>query len=100
GIFSCSCGGTIRPNIVLFGESLPMEAFQLAEKTSKPADLFIVLGSSLTVSPANMFPLLAKENGAKLVIINHDPTPYDSYADRVIQNISIKEALQQIDRHL
>src|SRR5699024_2476544 len=82
----CSCGGTIRPNIVLFGESLPTEAFHAAERWSEKAELFIVLGSSLTVSPANMFPLIAKEHGAKLVIVNHDPTPYDEYADMIIND--------------
>src|SRR5690625_6031915 len=70
---TCECGGTIRPGIVLFGESSPQKTFKLAEQLTKQADLFIVLGSSLSVSPANMFPVLAKENGANLVIINREP---------------------------
>lgn len=97
---TCSCGGTIRPNIVLFGEGLPEEAFRLAEKESVEADLFIVLGSSLTVSPANMFPLIAKENGAKLIIVNRDETPYNHLADLVIQDLSIKNTLTQVDQLL
>src|SRR5699024_1975452 len=64
GTTKCDCGGTVRPGIVLFGEQLPQDAFQQAEVMSRSADLFIVLGSSLTVSPANMFPLVAKESGA------------------------------------
>lgn len=96
GHTTCVCGGTIRPNIVLFGESLPAQAFRVAEQKSEQADLFIVLGSSLTVSPANIFPMIAVENGAKLVIINHDPTPYDAYADLIIQDRSIKMILEEI----
>lgn len=100
GETTCSCGGTIRPNIVLFGETLPEQTFRQAEKASEAADLLIVLGSSLTVSPANMFPLLAKENGAKLVIVNHDPTAYDHDADLVIQDMSIKDTLEQVQEQL
>lgn len=95
-----SCGDIIRPGIVLFGETLPQETFKKAEEESLRADLFIVLGSSLTVTPANMFPLQAIENGAKLVIINHDPTPYDVYADLVIQDRSIKEILTEANQSI
>jgi len=96
----CDCGGTIRPGIVLFGEQLPQATFMKAEAEAAKADLFIVLGSSLTVSPANMFPLVAKEGGAKLVIVNREPTDYDRYADVVIQDKSIKEVLTEVDNKL
>lgn len=100
GETKCDCGGTVRPGIVLFGEQLPQDTFQQAEVLARQADLFIVLGSSLTVSPANMFPLVAKESGAKLVIINREPTDFDLHADATIQDISIKEALIAIDEQL
>lgn len=96
----CECGGTIRPGIVLFGEMLPQDTFQEAEMLAKQADLFIVLGSSLTVSPANMFPLLAKEQGAKLAIINRESTTYDTFADIIIQDRDIKEVLENLDTKL
>ncbi|ACT03359.1 NAD-dependent deacylase [Paenibacillus sp. JDR-2] len=92
----CSCGGFIRPNVVLFGEMLRQSALQLANKLMKDVELFIVLGSSLQVSPANQYPKRAKENGANLVIINNDPTPADHYADIVINN-SIGSSLRMID---
>src|SRR5690606_22594437 len=60
--YHCSCGGVLRPSVVLFGESLPQDAFQFALEEAEKADLFIVLGSSLSVTPANQFPLIAKEN--------------------------------------
>lgn len=95
--FYCSCGGVLRPSIVLFGEGLPEDAFQFAIDVTQKSDLFIVLGSSLTVTPANQFPLLAKENGAKLVIVNQESTPLDIYADLVIQDKKIGELLKEID---
>ncbi|MBO1002191.1 NAD-dependent deacylase [Pseudogracilibacillus auburnensis] len=99
GQTTCDCGGTIRPGIVLFGENLPQDTFRKAEQEASKADLFIVLGSSLSVSPANMFPLVAKENGAKLVIINREPTDYDMYADVVIQDKGIKSVLVELDNY-
>lgn len=99
-VFCVSCGGIVRPGIVLFGETLPQETFTKAEQASIQADLFIVLGSSLSVTPANMFPLQAKENHAKLVIVNREPTPFDMYADYLIQNRNIKGVLKDINHLL
>lgn len=93
-----TCQGVIRPGIVLFGESLPQNVFLKAGQEALQADLFIVLGSSLSVTPANMFPVEAKENGAKLVIINWEPTQFDVYADHVIQGRNIKEVLIEMDQ--
>jgi len=98
--YYCSCGGILRPNVVLFGEMLPQDAFQMAVEEAEKAELFIVLGSSLTVSPANQFPLLAKQSGAKLVIVNLDPTPLDMYADEVIHGKKIGEVLKSWDQAL
>lgn len=96
----CECGGTIRPGIVLFGETLPQDTFHLAEERTNKADLFIVLGSSLSVTPANMFPMIAKENGAKLVIVNREPTELDSFADYTVQDMNIKQFLTELDKSL
>ena len=98
--FYCTCGGKLRPSVVLFGEELPEETFMKAITESENADLFIVLGSSLTVTPANQFPLIAKENGAKLVIINMEPTGFDRYADFIINDRKIGEILVEIDSFL
>lgn len=100
GESTCSCGGTIRPGIVLFGEMLPEHTFQKAEQMTEKADLFIVLGSSLTVSPANMFPLVAKEHDATLVIVNQEETPYDHLADVIIRDQSIQEVLTEVNQRL
>jgi NAD-dependent deacetylase len=97
---SCTCGGFLRPCVVLFGESLPEEALDTAEREALQADLFIVLGSSLQVSPANFFPQLAKRNGAKLVIINMEPTPLDSMADLVIHERKIGDVLKEANEKI
>ncbi|MDO4987581.1 MAG: NAD-dependent deacylase [Synergistes sp.] len=81
----CShCGGHLRPSVVLFGEMLPTDALDAAERLSRECSTFIVLGSSLVVSPANYFPRQAKMHGANLVIINKEPTQLDHIADMVI----------------
>lgn len=91
-----ACGGKRRPGVVLFGEMLPGDALAAADRLSREADLFIVLGSSLQVSPANMFPQLAKAGGARLVIVNRDRTPLDPLADLVLRG-SIRETLMELD---
>src|SRR5699024_10083293 len=96
----CQCGGSIRPSILLFRDMLPPHTFNEAEHLAEQPDLLIVLGSSLTVPPANMFPLLARERRAKLIIINQEPAPYDKFADLIIQDKSIKEVLEEMDQSL
>jgi NAD-dependent deacetylase len=80
---TCSCGGLIRPDVVFFGESLPSEALEEASRAALECDLFFVLGSSLVVQPAAQLPILAKQRGARLIIINIGATPLDDLADLV-----------------
>ncbi len=77
----CSCGGLIRPDVVFFGESLPAEALDEAAEAAAECDTFLVLGSSLVVQPAAQLPVVAKQRGAKLIIINIGETPLDDMAD-------------------
>ncbi len=78
------CGGLIKSATISFGQSMPQDNMQRAAVETQLCDLFIVLGSSLTVFPAADFPVQAKHNGARLVIINRDPTEADEQADLVI----------------
>lgn len=96
---TCQCGGKLRPGVVLFGEILPAEPMRLADEWSKNCAVFIVLGSSLLVSPANIFPRHAKSNGAKLIIINRDETPLDRLADLAVHE-SIGGYLQKVDDYM
>jgi NAD-dependent deacetylase len=78
------CGGPLKPATISFGQSMPEQETQEAYHRSSLCDLFVVIGSSLVVQPAASMPLVAKRNGARLVIINRDETPYDDMADAVI----------------
>jgi NAD-dependent deacetylase len=95
------CGGPLKPATISFGQSMPERETEEAYNRSSLSDLFIVIGSSLVVQPAASMPLVAKRNGAKLVIINRDPTPYDNMADIVIHGqagpimASVLEKLKQ-----
>jgi NAD-dependent deacetylase len=80
-----ACGGFLKPATISFGQSMPERETQEAYDRSSTCDLFIVVGSSLVVQPAASMPLVAKRNGARLAIINRDPTPYDGLADVVIR---------------
>lgn len=94
----CGCGGKRRPEVVLFGEGLPRRALEEAIAAATRADLMLVLGSSLLVSPANRLPVLAHEQGAGVVIINHDPTPLDDLA--LTLHAGIGATLAAIDERL
>lgn len=82
----CACGGFIKTATVSFGQAMPAAAMQRAEDLTKRCDLFLAVGSSLVVWPAAGFPLMAKRNGASLVIINRDPTEFDKIADLVVRH--------------
>ena len=84
GVPKCSCGGIIKPRVVLYEEPLPEEEFIESEKAIKNADMLIVAGTSLTVYPASGLVNLFR--GKYLVIINNDETPYDYKADLVIHD--------------
>jgi NAD-dependent protein deacetylase/lipoamidase len=79
------CAGHIKTATVSFGQAMPEEAMRRAEQMTIACDLFVVVGSSLVVWPAAGFPLMAKRNGARLAIINRDPTDFDDIADLVIR---------------
>lgn len=91
------CGGIMKHATVSFGQSLPTDVLEAAIEASRRSDLFLAMGSSLAVQPAASLPALAKEHGARLVIINRDATPLDELADAVI-HASIGETLENIDK--
>ena len=80
-----SCGGLVKTAVVSFGQPMPRDAMARAEQETQDADLFIVLGSSLTVVPAASLPRLAWSSGTPLVIVNRDPTPMDHMASLVLR---------------
>jgi NAD-dependent deacetylase len=83
---ACDCGGYIKTATVSFGQAMPEAAMARAEALALTCDLFLAIGSSLVVWPAAGFPMLAKRNGARLVIINREPTEFDDLADLVVRD--------------
>jgi NAD-dependent deacetylase len=80
-----TCGGMVKSATISFGQAMPKEAMRRAEAASRSCDLFLAIGSSLVVYPAAALPLVAKRAGAKLVILNREPTDLDADADLVIR---------------
>ncbi len=93
GVPKCACGGTVRPDVVLYEEGLDSGVLQTAAKYIADADVLIVGGTSLAVYPAAG--LVDYYKGKKLILINKSPTPYDLRAD-VLINAGLGETLGQI----
>jgi NAD-dependent deacetylase len=91
------CGGVLKPDIILIGEQLPAEAIIAAQQAARKSDVMLVAGSSLEVAPAGDLPLLTKERGGKLIIVNLGQTYLDDRADLVIR-ADVAEALPEVVR--
>ncbi|MBQ4067538.1 MAG: NAD-dependent protein deacylase [Clostridia bacterium] len=87
------CGGTVRPDVTLYGEALPVGAFSAAKEHISRADVLIVGGSSLTVQPAAS--LVSLFSGEHLIIINYSETPYDGLCEYVIRD-SLTDVLAKL----
>ncbi|MGB7036446.1 MAG: Sir2 family NAD-dependent protein deacetylase [Xanthobacteraceae bacterium] len=93
-----ACGGFIKTATVSFGQAMPDAAMRRAQDLAQSCDLFLAIGSSLVVWPAAGFPLMAKRNGALLVILNREPTEFDEIADLVVHQ-DIGTALEPLIVH-
>ena len=85
----------MKPDVIQFGQQLPEREVTEAERRATGCDLLMSCGSSLVVYPAAQMPVMAKEHGAKLVIINLIPTSHDQYSDVVI-NAKLGPTLTEI----
>ena len=83
----CKCGGAYKPDITFFGESLPEEAFAASQSLAIKSDVFLILGTSLTVFPAAGLPRLTLQAGGKVFIVNAQPTSLDEYAAGVYRDL-------------
>lgn len=93
------CGNVMKPNVVLFGEMLPVGVMNDAEEESRTCDVMLIAGSSLEVAPAADLPLLARKNGAQLIIVNKSATPADRQATIVLREdvaIALPRIAQEI----
>ncbi|MFE6052048.1 NAD-dependent deacetylase [Kitasatospora sp. NPDC056446] len=93
------CGGILKPRTVMFGENLDPEVLGQADSIARACDVFVAVGTSLQVFPVAALPYQAVRAGARLIILNAEPTPYDEAADEVIRQ-PISEALPGLVRRL
>jgi NAD-dependent deacetylase len=94
------CQGIIKPNVILFGEQLPVRELLAAQDAARQAELIIVIGSSLEVAPAGDIPIMAARKGTKLLIINLEPTPADHLAQVCIHadaSIILPQIVSQLE---
>ncbi len=87
---TCKCGNILRPDIVWFGEPLPQDVWNEAMTRASSCDVMIVAGTSLVVSPANLLPAYARQNGALLIEVNPEETSMSSSMDLAIRSTSAK----------
>lgn len=80
------CGGIVKQATISFGQAMPADAMERAQEATLNCDLFLAVGSSLVVYPAAGFPVMARDNGSTLVILNREPTDLDAFADLVIND--------------
>ena len=78
-----ACGGIIKPNVILFGEALPVRALMAAKRAVAECDVLLIAGSSLEVAPASDLPMLARSHQARLIIDQSGPHVLDDYLRRV-----------------
>ena len=79
------CGGVLKTATVMFGEALDPAVLSRAAREAQQADVFLAVGSSLRVQPAASLVDLARQSGARVIIVNAEPTPYDAIAERVVR---------------
>jgi NAD-dependent deacetylase len=86
----CRCGNILRPDVVWFGEPLPQDVWQDAMRHASSCDVMVVVGTSLAVSPANLLPVYAKQNGAVIIEVNPEETPMSGTMDLSIRSPAAK----------
>ena len=97
------CDGLVKPAVVFFGERLPEEALERAFEEVSRADLVLVVGSSLTVYPAAYLPAYARSRGARLIIVNLEPTPLDHAADVVLRGragVLLPRLVEEVEKRI
>ncbi len=91
----CKCGNILRPDVVWFGEALPQDVWESAMMQASSCDAMIVVGTSLAVSPANLLPVYAKQNGATMIEVNVEQTHMSSSMDFSL-GVSAAKALPEL----
>ncbi|MBN1963639.1 MAG: NAD-dependent deacylase [Anaerolineae bacterium] len=90
-----ACGGVLKPDVILFGEQLPARELVASQQAARRCDLMLIAGSSLLVAPAGDLPLVARQHGARLIVVNYEKTHVDDVAEVVIHE-NVAQVLPQI----
>lgn len=90
-----NCGNALKPNVILFGEQLPASAFTAAQREARKCDVMLVVGTSMEVYPAADLPVIARQTGASLIVVDLRETPLDPLAEVVIHH-DVVDVLPQI----
>lgn len=94
----CShCGALLKPDFIFFGEGIPEDAYWNSVKAAENCDVFVIIGTSGEVSPANMIPGIAKRHGAKIIEINYQPSLYTNHVSDIFIQGKSGEVLPMID---
>ncbi len=94
------CGGTLKPDVTLFGEALPEEAFIQSQVALQTCDVLLIVGTSLEVHPAGSLPMIALHGGARVILVNLTPTYIDSHASVVLHEdvaVALPAIVNQMD---
>jgi NAD-dependent deacetylase len=97
---SINCRGLLKPNFIFFGEGIPAKAYEASMIASKKSDLFIVIGTTGEIMPASQIPILAKNNGAKIIEINTSPSSYTNSITDIFLQDKASIALNQLNEQL
>jgi NAD-dependent protein deacetylases, SIR2 family len=95
-----NCGGLLKPDFIFFGEGIPEDAYYNSVKAAENCDVFIIIGTSGQVSPANMIPGIAKNNGAKIIEINREPSTYTNHLTDIYLEGCSGKILPEIDKFI
>ncbi len=94
------CGGALKPDFVFFGEGIPRQALAAAHEASEISEVFLIIGTTGEVMPANQFPVLARANGATIIEINPEPSLYTGNITHIFLRGKAGEIMQLLEERL
>jgi NAD-dependent deacetylase len=90
------CGGLVKPDFIFFGEGIPHQAYEKSLEAARRADVFLVIGTTGEIMPASQIPFLAKENGAKIIEVNTEPSKFTHQITDIFLQGKATEVLQKL----
>ncbi len=95
-----ACGGLVKPDFIFFGEGIPRDAYEKSLDAARQAAVFLVIGTTGEIMPASQIPFLAKENGAKIIEVNTEPSKFTSTVTDIFLQGKATEVMQQLVNEL